>query len=303
MMAKRSITAPLFILALALFSFGARASNSNLGKETERFESVAMPNTQIRKIYSKFTKQSYRIYVNIPATYHNEPQRKYPALFTLDADYSFPLAKQTSEHLSDRNHIPEVFVFSIAYDGPLNYRLTRTRDYTPTYCMDNPGYGPEFQKHSGGGPAFADFLEKELIPYLEKSFRISNQRALVGHSYGGLFAAWMLIARPQVFNGYISLSPSLWYDNMFVSRLEKQIASTRKDLKAKAFFGVGEKEARVYGTSFAMVDDMQKLVATLIGRKYKNLQIRSAVFPDENHDTVYPGALTRGIMFVFGKES
>lgn len=155
-------------LYLRYFIFGLLVANTAFTKSAQ-IQTVVLPNTQIRKIHSKFTGQDYRIYVNIPATYGANSSKKYPSLFMLDADYSFALAKQITEHLSDRNRIPETFVFGIAYDDPSKYRLNRTRDYTPTHVLGG-GYGPEFEKHSGGGPKFADFIEKELIPFLKKNF-------------------------------------------------------------------------------------------------------------------------------------
>lgn len=272
-------------------------TNSKVRKEFERFESYALPNTQIRKIHSEFTKQNYRIYVNIPSTYFDNPSKQYPSLFMLDADYSFALAKQTSEHLSDRNHVPEMFVFGIAYDGPLNYRMNRTRDYTPTHVPDG-GYGPEFQKQSGGGPAFAQFLEEELVPYLQKEFRISNQRVLVGHSYGGLFTSWMMVTRPSVFSGYISVSPSLWYDNgKIFDLINKGQSKNLTRTSVCAFFGIGAKEN---SGDHRMVDNMNRFVKSLREGDRGSGAIGSFVFADENHDTVFPAALTRGIMHVFG---
>jgi predicted alpha/beta superfamily hydrolase len=296
----------MWLLILSLISAEPCFSktNSSVRKEIERFESVTLPNTQVIKIYSKFTKQNYKIDVSIPASYSASPQQSYPSFFMLDADYSFNLAKQTTEHLSDRNHIPETFIFGIAYDGTLNYRLNRTRDYTPIHVADG-GYGPEFQKYSGGGPAFADFLEKELIPFLQQRFRISQQRILVGHSYGGLFASWLLVTRPQVFDGLIAISPSLWYGDHYVFKAEQQSTSKKQDLKMKvkinAFFAIGAKETKSYGTEFPMVEDLLAFVNTLQKRNHKNLKIASVVFPDESHDTVFPAALTRGIMSLLAK--
>jgi len=72
----------LFVVLL-LSESGSSKSDSNIRKEIERFESVTLPNTQIRKLASRFNGQNYRIYVNIPASYFEEPQKKYPALLTL----------------------------------------------------------------------------------------------------------------------------------------------------------------------------------------------------------------------------
>jgi len=290
-----------FFYLLLVFLFGTSKSfaqrDSTIEQEVERFEAVNLPHTQVRRIYSQFTKQNYRILISLPASYGRASGKKFPLLLTLDDDFSFALTKKITEHLSDRKYISENFVVSIAYDGPLNYRVNRTRDYTPTHVLTG-GYGREFQRYSGGGPAFADFIEKELIPYLEKSFSLDQNRTIIGHSFGGLFASWMLVTRPQVFKQYIVVSPSLWYDNALVLKLEKQLATRLKDLNARVFFGIGEKETRKEGNVHDMVNDMKSFVSALEQRKYAHLKITSVIFPEENHSTVFPSALTRGLMSV-----
>lgn len=293
----------LFVFSLFLLSGMSllATSDSRPRDEVERFENVVLANTLVRKIHSNVTKQDYRILVNVPASYYSEPNKKYPALFTLDADYSFALAKQITEHLSDRNHIPEMFVFSIAYDGPPQYRINRTRDYTPTRVLEG-GYGADFQKHSGGGPAFAEFIEKELKPYLRRAFRLSENSALVGHSFGGLFSAWALITRPSLFDSYICVSPSLWYDKSLVLRLAER-ASNFGNRPLKIFLAVGSKESPAYGTTYDLVKDLRDFTAILRDKKSEALVLDSETFQNESHDTVFPGALTRGIPFVFGKRN
>jgi predicted alpha/beta superfamily hydrolase len=285
------------ILSLSsLIGFGKSNTNSHVRKEYERFESVNLPNTQVRRLFSENTKQAYRIYVSLPAGYYDEPNKKFPSVFVLDADYAFPLAKQISEHLSDRGRISETLIFGIAYDGPLNYRVNRTRDYTPTH-VPGSGYGAEFQKHSGGGKAFADFLEKELIPYLSKQFRLDKKQVLVGHSFGGLLAAWIMLTRPHVFNGYIAVSPLLWYDQGLVLKILEGFNKTEAKIDARVFFAIGATEN---GGLYRMVDDMKRFVGLLPGKMGTGLVLNSVVFSDENHDTVFPAALTRGLGFVLG---
>lgn len=291
----------LFLCAAVILSLSSYISlsksntNSRVSKEYERFESVNLPNTQVRKLFSEHTNTAYRIYVSLPASYFDESDKKYASVFILDADYAFPLVKQISEHLSDRNRLPEALVFGIAYDGPLNYRVNRTRDYTPSH-VPNGGYGPEFQKHSGGGPAFANFLEKELVPYLSQHFRLNEIRALIGHSFGGLFTSWMLLKRPQLFNGYIAVSPSLWYDQRLVINMLNGHKKTEQQISGKAFFAIGASENN---GQYQMVDDMKMFTNLLPTKVGKSLSIKSVIFPDENHDTVFPAALTRGLQFVF----
>ena len=261
-------------------------------KSNKSLESVVLPNTQILKIHSKFTKQNYHIYVNVPASYIKNSRRQYPTIVTLDADYSFAIAKQIVEHLSNRHRLPEMFIFGIAYEDSSQYKLHRTRDYTPTH-VDSGGYGSEYDKHSGGGPAFAGFIEKELFPYLNEHFRLSNQKVLIGHSYGGLFASWLMLTKPESFSGYIVVSPSLWYDNEMIFKLQESVLASGKSMPANVFFAIGSKEN---GGDHKMVDEFEDFIAKFKSKKPVGLMLKAQVFQEEDHDTIFPAAITRGLM-------
>jgi predicted alpha/beta superfamily hydrolase len=110
-----------------------------------------------------------------------------------------------------------------------------------------------------------------------------------------------MVTKPQLFSGYIAVSPSLWYDDKVVFKHEQQSAAARKHSPARAFFGVGSEETPKFGTTNDLVADQVNFVAALESRKFPHVKLSSHVFPDENHDTVFPAALTRGIMFVLGK--
>jgi predicted alpha/beta superfamily hydrolase len=63
-----------------------------------------------------------------------------------------------------------------------------------------------------GAHDYLAFVERELIPYIEARYRADPQRrALGGHSLGGLFGAYALLTKPELFQHYILSSPSLWF--------------------------------------------------------------------------------------------
>ena len=57
-----------------------------------------------------------------------------------------------------------------------------------------------------------DFVEKELIPYVEDNYPATSYRTFIGHSFGGLSVLEALRSRPDVFDNYIAIDPSLWWD-------------------------------------------------------------------------------------------
>lgn len=259
-----------------------------------RANPYSMPNTEVRYLSSKSNNIEYKLYVSLPEDYQNSEQ-KYPVLYLLDADYSFAIAKNIVDHLAQRNHLQDVIVIGIAYAGENQYRLNRTRDYTPTNS-DEPVSFQEIQReYSGGGPVFSVFIEQELIPYIEENYRVTDSRTLTGHSYGGLFTAWILLTKPYLFDGYIIISPSLWYDDKLLFRLDEKLSSFR-DRDIRIYAAVGEREIN---ENWNMPRDLNEFVELLKELNNPKLQVNKGIGVNETHNSIFPFGLSNGIRFVF----
>lgn len=288
----------LFILLFLLLSKLAYARVEPNETTLQRYSSFNLPNTEVMSIHSQQVNQDYKIYINIPASYYQYPNSTYPALFLLDADYSFPITSGIVTHLSDRGRIPEMFIIGIAYDGPEQYKLHRTRDYTPVFTPTG-GYGAKYQKHSGGAGKFSLFLKEELIPSLNQRFRLNSQKTLVGHSYGGLFGSWLMLQEPKLFNNYIIVSPSLWYDNNYLFSVEQNFSQKNPSLPVRAYFAIGSKENT---GDYPMIIELENYIAQLHNHHYKGLQLYYQNLAPEDHDTVFPVALTQGLMALYRQD-
>lgn len=258
-----------------------------------------VPNSEVRHLHSAKTGANYDIFVALPPDYAKSKQA-YPVVYMLDADYSFALVRNIVQHFVERENLPPMILVAIAYPGAATnrdvYRMNRTRDYTPVYAPDG-GYGAEFQKVSGGAPKFRAFFRTELVPYIEKHFRADRRdRTIIGHSYGGLFATYILLTEPELFTRYIVVSPSLWYANRTALTMEEAAAGARPE--ASVFFAVGSLENQPQANR-AMVDDLEELVTKLKSRNNPKLQVRLKVYDGETHNSVFPGAVTRGLLTVF----
>lgn len=256
---------------------------------------VVLPGTHERFVSSASNGVAYKLYISLPKG-HESSNGRFPTIYLLDADYSFAIARNIVEHLSDRDHLTPAIVVGIAYAGPLAYRRNRTRDYTPTHSPVG-GYGAEYQKVSGGGPEFLRFIADELIPFIEREYRATNERVLVGHSYGGLFTTWTALVEPQLFSGYVAVSPSLWYDDHMIFGVEERSAAGQRAAPAKLFLTVGSREIN---NEQNMVEDLRRLARRLEGRKDPGLRLRWSVEDGETHNSVFPGALSDGLRFVLG---
>jgi len=259
-------------------------------------------NARAMSLRSARTGADYAVYVGLLRGYETASS-SYPVVLALDADFTFPLLHSIALFLADHGELPPVIVVGIAYPGGIEqgrgpiYKLSRTRDYTPTHVAKG-GYGPEFQKLSGGADRFLDFIAQELLPVLTRDYRArADDRALVGMSYGGLLACYALLTRPGLFSRYIIVSPSLWYDKRMISRVEEK-TSARPDLPARAYFAVGARETGAELGS-DMVGDLVSFTRTLERRRYAGYRDALWVAPEETHHSVFPAAAMRGLRWLF----
>lgn len=278
-------------LLITTLTFMAIAAQATAGPYT-------VPNTEVIELRAKATGANYEILVALPPD-HDRGHRSYPVVYMLDADYSFALVRNVVQHFVEREDLPPMILVAIAYPGAATdrevYKKNRTRDYTPTYAPRG-GYGTEYQKVSGGGPKFRSFLANELIPLIDRRYRTKgDDRTLIGHSYGGLFATFVLMTEPALFKRYVIVSPSLWYANRVALTMEEAAARNGIRPDAHVFFGVGELESPV------MSDDLAQFYRNLRARNHPRLEMSMRIFEGERHNSIFPAAVTRGLLTVFDR--
>ena len=261
---------------------------------------VELERTQQRVLRSALNGVAYKLYVSLPSDY-DATRKRYPVVYLLDADYSFAIAKNIVDHLAERGDLPGLILVGIAYDGPPQYALNRTRDYTPTNVpdwgmMSSKAYGPDVQRASGGAQNFRSFIQQELIPFVDSLYATSPEdRCLVGHSFGGLFGVWNLLSTPPLFRRYVIVSPSLWYDGHLALRRAADDARRIDSAGVHMYLAVGARERN----NQDMVHDLDSLAVLLRSGHRSGLLFQEDVLDGETHDTVFPRALSNGLRYVF----
>lgn len=207
-----------------------------MDKKSEKELSNALDEISFGKIdslYSEALGESRKIWVHIPAGAGNTvfSSKKYPVLYLLDGPGHFYSVSGMIKQLSTNGNtiVPQMIIVAIP-------NTNRTRDLTPTHADSSPfGDDVAWLKDSGGGENFTDFIEKELIPYIDKKYPASPYRTYVGHSFGGLTVINTLISRPELFNNYVAIDPSLWWNNQgTLHEAKKKITET--DFENKSLF-------------------------------------------------------------------
>lgn len=168
-------------------------------------------------VYSESLQEYRQLYVQLPANYEPNEQKKYPVIFILDGEVLLPTVNNVHSFYSG-GFMPEAVLVGISNTH------NRTRDLTTSQIKKK--YGMPFNEENGGAANFSNFIEKELIPFLEEKYPITNFRTLIGHSYGGLFTIYTLINHPHLFANYLAIDPSLdWDDQKLLTQAKEKLQS------------------------------------------------------------------------------
>ena len=214
---------------------------------------------KIDSLYSEALGESRKIWVHLPAG-ADDPTfsgKKYPVLYLLDGPGHFYSVSGMIKQLSTTNGntiVPQMIIVAIP-------NTNRTRDLTPTHADTSPfGDDVSWLKDSGGGENFADFVEKELIPFIDENYPTTSYKTYVGHSFGGLTVINTLITRPELFNNYVAIDPSLWWNDQGTLNLAKEkLADLSFDKKA-LFIGIANTLPSGMDYDLARIDTSKETV-------------------------------------------
>lgn len=220
-----------------------------------------------------------RLVVRLPPGYERGA-RRYPVLYLTDGSRQLPLLAQTVQFLAAHGRIPELILVGI---DPVD----RTNELTPT-----PGAvpGEAFDtRTAGGADRFLAFLEREVVPHVEATYRTEPFRILHGHSFGGLFALHTLTARPGLFQARIAIAPTLTWNGGEPVRRVRELVAAAKDPSGLLVVTMGDEPAQL--------PQLEALREALAGAG----RLRSEVvrLEDEDHGTVVFGSSYRGLKASF----
>lgn len=256
---------------------------------------------------SKINKSKYQLFVSLPKNYSKQDTTKYPVLYILDGNYAFPIAHSTRQLLDLGGSIQDIIIVGIGYTWNRSYEpwfVNRWHDFTPS----RNGESDTAQSFlgvlnlskgsilSGGGQTFLQVMKKEIIPFIEANYNTNSDRGIAGHSLGGLFAAYCLLAEPTLFDKYSINSPSLWWNNRSIFENEKLFFEQNKELNAEVFISVGSREGP------SMVTPMAAFSDSLKAHHYSGLTITSQVFENETHFSVLPATISRLLAVFYTKK-
>ncbi|MDM8100704.1 MULTISPECIES: alpha/beta hydrolase [Oceanobacillus] len=194
---------------------------------------------------------------------------------------------------SEKTGIEPMLLVGIEYEGGEPFHSNRVYDFTPPAVkVELPARsdGSSWPEH-GGAEKFMDFLEAELIPFIDKKYKTNQKKQTIfGHSLGGLFVLYTLFQRSRLFSHYFACSPSIWWNKQAILSYETNI----NDKHVKGLFIAAEpvENKQMYANGLAMYENLSEC----------NKDLKTAFFAPEgeNHMSIVPAVFSRGMRFLHG---
>ena len=229
---------------------------------------------EIVEVNSEILKETRNIFIYTPVGYE-ESNLKYPTLYVTDGAENYLISTAIVNFLSRIQQIPTMIIVGI-------HNVDRYRDLSPLLI--------EGTSDQGEGDNFLNFFKDELIPYLDNNYRANNYRILFGHSLGGIFANYILITKPELFNAYITASPYLMYNDEFILKIAESKLDNLSKIRNHLYIALGNEPA--------YYESLNKYTA-LLQDKAKTLRWDYQIFNKEDHNSIPVISLLEGLKFIF----
>jgi predicted alpha/beta superfamily hydrolase len=222
------VRSALCLTGLAAIILLPRAGISGFVSRAAAADSVLMV-----KYQSIILGQERELIVHLPRGY--DAAHKHPVLYVLDgSSQDQPLADKL-DSLYRASAVPQTIVVGIPNMSGSN----RTLQLVPPFMRTDPDNSAS---PMGTGDRFLEFMEKELIPFIEARYGASATRLFAGNSRGGLLVMYSLIQKPALFAGRFSFSTPLWRENNLLIQRVSTFLRTRKGTNSFLYVSAGANE-------------------------------------------------------------
>jgi len=253
-------------------------------------------------LYSNVLQESREIYIQLPESFNPDSNTKYPVTYILDGDVMLN-ALHTVHSFYSGGFMPEMILVGISNGEH------RTRDLTTSELSERRGQA--YNQENGGADKFTQFIESELIPFVEDKYHVTNYRTLIGHSYGGLFTVNMLLKHTDVFENYLAIDSSMDWDKQKLLKESKEILS-QKSFNGKSLFVSLGGQLHMTDTDITFDNVMQDTTEfTLVARsniefskiiednKENKLRFHWKFYPNDLHGTIPLPSIMDGLLAMF----
>lgn len=239
-----------------------------------------IPSHDTIKIQSKTLGEARTINVWTPVNYQTT-SNSYPVLYMPDGGVKedFPHIANTLAKLIKAKKIQPVFLVGIE-------NTQRRRDLTGPTTVDKD---KEIAPVVGGSENFSNFIKEELFTEINKRYRTTNEKGIIGESLAGLFVTETFLLHPNLFDYYIAFDPSLWWNNKYlVNNAEKMLSNFTQNPKRFWFAASGTED---------ISPSVNQLAKILAGKNIPTIKWEHVDEPNEKHHTIYRATKEKALIW------
>jgi len=266
-------------IILIKLTFLAKISIGQISQPNHSGDQIPFVLGSILNIQSAELGEIRTLNIFLPEGYSQDSSITYPVIYLLDgsANEDFVHIVGIVQFLTMIKVMSNSIVIGIA-------NVDRRRDFTfPTTIIEDKRNYPT----TGGSAKFMSFIENELQPFVQKKYKTSGSKTIIGQSLGGLFATEVLLKKPNLFDHYIIVSPSLWWDNESLLSSAKSLLDQQESKNISVYISVGAEGKQ-------MERDASSLVEILKNSGKKNMRVDFVPLPNENHLTILHNSVYKG---------
>lgn len=248
---------------------------------------------EVRELQSQILGEKRVLNIYLPEGYNAKDTTTYPVIYLLDGgadeDFIHIAGLIQFNSFSWINRVPKSILVGIA-------NTDRKRDFTypTTIAADKKRYPT-----TGASANFTRFIESELQPYINKQYKTSASSTLIGESLGGLLATEILFTKPQLFDRYIIVSPSLWWDNGSLLNQSPELLKPAFSRQTSVYIGVGKEGLTPTEPPHVMEVDANMLADKIKATKSKTVAVYFDYLPQEDHATIMHQAVFNALRMLY----
>src|SRR5690554_79510 len=216
---------------------------------------------------------------------YKESNVSYPVLYMPDGGIEgedFPHIANTIAELVKNKSIPPIILVGIA-------NTDRRRDLTG---FSETEYDKQYAPQTDGAKNYRAFISNELFAEIEKRYRVTDKKGLIGESLAGLFVVETLFLKPELFDFYIAMDPSLWWNNKHLTHTAKDDLVNFPDKNIRFWFA---------GSSVVDISDStNKLAEILKAHAPETLIWKYSNEPNEKHNTIFRATKEKAFIWALG---
>ena len=195
------------------------------------------------KIESTVYGETKLVAVRLPRGYGENLEKRYPVVFSVDGgpEQDFELLSGIAAEAEMSTSFDPFILIGVRTDNRYAQLTPPLERIEPKALTDV--FGDRMQPN--GAPEFREYLARDVIPWATSRYR-TDRKILTAASLGGLFVVDTLLERPDMFDEYIALTPSVWWDDGRIAeeaarKLAAQAPSDRRIYITMGDEGVGNR--------------------------------------------------------------